>query len=101
LGSGKFPTRLGLTWSDRVSFVLTDKLQVKRLDFLETDKDEIEGEELSEVDAAERFDIDFAVMSGELAGLLKDLAAVLSSESAAGDWQVESRPVLRPQPSVS
>ncbi|MDB6083553.1 MAG: recombinase RdgC, partial [Gammaproteobacteria bacterium] len=27
LGAGKYPTRLGLTWNDRVSFVLNDKLQ--------------------------------------------------------------------------
>lgn len=81
LNTGKYPTRLGLTWCDRVSFVLTDKLQVKRLDFLELGKDEIQGEERTDVDAAERFDIDFAVMSGELAGLLKDLAAVMGSEA--------------------
>src|ERR1700677_384849 len=66
LGAGKYPTRLGLTWNDRVSFVLTDKLQVKRLEFLEMTKDAPEGEE---VDPEEQFDIDFAVMAGELASL--------------------------------
>lgn len=91
LGSGKYPTRLGLTWSDRVSFVLTDKLQVKRLDFLELGKDDIQGEETTEIDAAERFDIDFAVMSGELGGLLRDLAAVLGPGEAAADWPAQSR----------
>jgi len=101
LNSGKYPTRLGLTWRDRVSFVLTDQLQVKRLDFLEMGKDEIEGEETSDVDAAERFDIDFAVMSGELAGLLQDLAAVLGSESAAAEWPAQGRALLLPQQSVS
>jgi recombination associated protein RdgC len=73
LACGKYPTRLGLTWNDRVSFVLTDKLQVKRLEFLELSKDSTEDEE---VDPAEQFDIDFAVMTGELAALLKDLAAL-------------------------
>ena len=34
LNSGKFVTRLGLTWNDRVSFVLTEKLEIKRLQFL-------------------------------------------------------------------
>jgi len=34
LSAGKYVTRLGLTWNDRISFVLTDKLQIKRLDFL-------------------------------------------------------------------
>ena len=89
LASGKYPTRLGLTWNDRVSFVLTDKLQVKRLEFLEMAKDVPEGEE---VDPAEQFDIDFAVMAGELASLLGDLARVLGKESTAtAAWPARSK----------
>ena len=89
LNAGKYPTRLGLTWNDRVSFVLTDKLQVKRLDFLEMSKDDAQADE---VDPAEQFDIDFAVMAGELANLLKDLTALLAGESAkGGDWQERSK----------
>src|ERR1700682_3636847 len=79
LAAGKYPTRLGLTWNDRVSFVLTDKLQVKRLEFLEMNKDDTEGDD---VDPAEQFDIDFAVMAGELGRLLKDLSQALGNESA-------------------
>jgi len=89
LGAGKYPTRLGLTWNDRVSFVLTDKLQVKRVDFLEMSKDDTQADD---VDPAEQFDIDFAVMAGELANLLKDLTAVLAGESAkSGEWQAPSK----------
>ncbi len=89
LNAGKFPTRLGLTWNDRVSFVLTDKLQVKRLDFLEMNNDDTQADE---VDPAEQFDIDFAVMAGELASLLKDLTAVLAGDSAnAADWSARSK----------
>ena len=89
LVAGKFPTRLGLTWRDRLSFVLTDKLQVKRLDFLETSKDDTAGDD---VDPAEQFDIDFAVMAGELAALLQDLAEVLADASAEiADWQAQSK----------
>src|ERR1700730_155884 len=77
LTAGKYPTRLGLTWNDRVSFVLTDKLQVKRLEFLEMSKDDTSGDD---VDPAEQFDIDFAVMAGEIQKLLKDLTAVLGAE---------------------
>ncbi len=87
LAAGKYPTRLGLTWNDRVSFVLTDKIQVKRLDFLEMSEDDA-GDD---VDPAEQFDIDFAVMAGELASLLKDLTAVLGEEAAAGEWQAQSK----------
>lgn len=89
LSSGKYPTHLGLTWNDRISFVLTDKLQVKRLDFLEMSKEPTEGDD---VDPAEQFDIDFAVMAGELANLLKDLAQVLGAEAAvAAEWPVRSK----------
>ena len=89
LAAGMYPTRLGLTWNDRISFVLTDKLQLKRLDFLELSKDNAEGDD---IDPAEQFDIDFAVMAGELANLLKDLTGVLSSESAgSADWPAHSK----------
>ena len=89
LAAGKYPTRLGLTWKDRVSFVLTDKLQVKRLEFLEMSKDNTEGDD---VDPAEQFDIDFAVMAGELGGLLKDLTSVLGSDaSGRTEWPSRSK----------
>jgi len=81
LKAGKHPTRLGLTWSDRVSFVLTDKTQVKRLEFLEMTKDTADG---GDVDAAEQFDIDFAVMAGELAKLLEDLGEAMGGEIRKG-----------------
>jgi recombination associated protein RdgC len=89
LAAGKYPTRLGLTWNDRVSFVLTDKLQVKRLEFLEMSKDNTEGDD---VDPAEQFDIDFAVMAGELGGLLKDLTSVLGNDtSERAEWPSRSK----------
>ncbi|MDB6042582.1 MAG: recombinase RdgC [Gammaproteobacteria bacterium] len=77
LAGGKYPTRLGLTWNGRISFVLTEKLQVKRVEFLDMTKDTADGGEL---DKAEQFDVDFAVMAGELAKLLDDLVQVLGSE---------------------
>jgi recombination associated protein RdgC len=89
LAAGKYPTRLGLTWKDRVSFVLTDKLQVKRLEFLEMSKDKTEGDD---VDPAEQFDIDFAVMAGELGRLLKDLTSALGSDTSdRTEWPSRSK----------
>ncbi len=90
LKSGKNPTRLGLTWADRLAFVLTDKLQVKRVDFLEMSKDTADG---GDIDAAEQFDIDFAVMAGELAKMLDDLseAARGRSEETGGCYCAERR----------
>lgn len=77
LKAGKYPMKLGLTWSDRISFMLTDKLQVKRLEFLEMTRDTADG---GDVDEAEQFDIDFAVMTGELAKLLEDLGEALGGQ---------------------
>jgi recombination associated protein RdgC len=77
LKAGKYPMKLGLTWADRIAFMLTDKLQVKRLEFLEMTKDSADG---GDVDEAEQFDIDFAVMTGELAKLLEDLGEALGGQ---------------------
>ena len=85
--AGKYPTRLRLTWNDRLSFVLTDKLQLKRLDFLELRQDDVEREE---VDPAEQFDIDFAVMAGELGAMLSELAA-LFAVPVDMDWREQTK----------
>jgi recombination associated protein RdgC len=82
LAAGKYPTRLGLTWNGRVSFVLTDKLGLKRIEFLEMVAEQADGEE---VDPAEQFDIDFAVMAGELSALLTDLAQIIESPQSSKD----------------
>jgi recombination associated protein RdgC len=77
IGAGKTVTRLGLTWNDRISFLLTDKLQIKRLAFLDVLREEAEQEAQ---DADEQFDIDFVLMAGELARLFADLVAALGGE---------------------
>jgi recombination associated protein RdgC len=77
VAAGKQAVRLGLTWRDRVSFVLTDLLQVKRLDFLEVL--ERSGESQDEA-AAERFDLDFALMAGELSRMIAELVDALGGE---------------------
>lgn len=77
IADGKIVTKLGVTWNDRVSFVLTDKLQVKRLAFLDILKDEAEQ---SAAEADEQFDIDFALMAGELNLMLDDLLLALGGE---------------------
>jgi recombination associated protein RdgC len=80
LSAGKYPTRLGLTWNDRISFVLTEKMQIRRVQFLEMSKDAAEE---GDIDATEQFDIDFTVMAGELAKLLDDLVEALGGEQVA------------------
>lgn len=77
LSQGKLPTRLALTWDDRISFVLTEKLEVKRLAFLDLLKDQADQ---SAENAAEQFDADFALMTGELSRFLPCLVEALGGE---------------------
>jgi recombination associated protein RdgC len=77
IAAGKVVTRLAMTWGERISFLLNENLQLKRLNFLDILKDEADG--LAE-NEDERFDIDFTLMSGEVARLLDDLIAALGGE---------------------
>ncbi len=77
LASGKLPTRLALTWDDRISFILSEKGEVKRLAFLDLLKEEAEK---SAEHADEQFDADFALMTGELSRFLPQLVAALGGE---------------------
>ena len=77
LAAGKLPTKLALTWDDRLSFVLGEKGEIKRLAFLDLLKEEAEK---SAEHASEQFDADFALMSGELARFLPQLVDALGGE---------------------
>jgi len=79
IAAGKIATKLGMTWNDRVSFLLTDKLQLKRLAFLDVLK---EAAEQAAGNADEQFDADFALMTGELVRLFEDLLVALACEHA-------------------
>ena len=79
LESGKTPTRLGLTWNGRIAFLLHQNLHVKRVQFLDVYKDDnAKGE-----NPHEQFDIDFALMTGELRQLLDELTEVLGGAQSA------------------
>lgn len=80
ISSGKSPTRLGLSWNDRVAFMLSAEMQIKRVQFLDIVKDRAEDQAEA---ADEQFDIDFALMTGELGHLLSDLIEVLGGEALA------------------
>jgi recombination associated protein RdgC len=77
--AGKQPTRLALTWNGRVSFVLTDALQIKKLAFLDG---VYEGRKADRSDEA--FDADAAIATGELAPLIGDLIDALGGEAPLG-----------------
>lgn len=74
---GKLPTKLAMTWDDRVSFVLTEGLQLKKLAFQDT---VFEGQ--TQDDAG--FDADVAIATGELCKLIPDLIAALGGEGRSG-----------------
>lgn len=75
---GKMPTRLALTWNDRVSLVLTEGLQLKKLAFLDV---VFEGTTAGKDDG---FDADVAIATGELQKLLPALLAALGGETPLG-----------------
>jgi recombination associated protein RdgC len=75
--SGKQCTRLALTWADRISFVLTDGLDIKRVSPLDVLK---EGNDTIASNDDEKFDSDMALMTGELAKLLAELVDALGGE---------------------
>lgn len=80
LAGGKQPTRLALTWNDRVSFVLTAEAQVKRVEFIGIAED---AREAASERVEEQFDADFALMTAELARFLPELVTALGGEKEA------------------
>ena len=65
LTAGKLVTKLALTWQDKISFILSTDLTISRIKFLNI---ESTGET-----PAERFDSDFALMTGEFTQFFNDL----------------------------
>jgi len=77
LADGKTATRLSLTWNDRISFALTDQLQIKQVAFLDIIKEEAESQAET---AEEQFEADFILMTGELSHFLQDFVEALGGE---------------------
>ncbi len=80
IATGKQVTRLGLIWRERIRFVLTDQLQLKRLQFLD-----VLQEEASQAgdDLASLFEATFLLMAEELGDLVNDLVAALGGLEAS------------------
>ncbi len=77
IAAGKLPTKLALTWDERVSFMLTEGLQLKKITFLDTvfeDKAADDG----------GFDTDVAIATGELSRMLPDVIEALGGEAQPG-----------------
>ncbi|TAL72353.1 MAG: recombination-associated protein RdgC [Burkholderiaceae bacterium] len=76
--AGKLPTRLALTWEGRVSLLLTESLQIKKIAFLEGVFDGTSQER------EDGFDADAAIATGELRKLVPDLLLALGGEVVPG-----------------
>lgn len=78
IAAGKMPTRLAMTWNDRVSFLLTEALQLKKVAFLDV---VFEEQATTPADGQDdSFDGDVALATGELRQLLPALLEALGGE---------------------
>ena len=75
LEQGKLPTKLAMTWDERISFVLTDAMLVKKLHFGDVvfEKPKAGGDD--------GFDANAAIATGELSKLIPDLIEALGGEA--------------------
>ena len=80
IAAGKQCTRLALTWSDRISFVLTENMSIKRVAPLDILK---ESTDPTAQNDDERFDADMMLMTGEMNRMLTDLVAALGGQVEA------------------
>lgn len=80
IAAGKQPTRLALTWNGRVSFVLTEGLQIKRIAFEDGVFEKQPG-----ASRDENFDADAAISTGELLPMVGDVLDALGGEQALGE----------------
>lgn len=70
---GKVPTQLAMTWDNRVSFVLTESMTIKKIKLLDV---VLEGPAAQEGG----FDTDVAIATGELSQLIPNLIEALDGE---------------------
>jgi recombination associated protein RdgC len=97
--SGKVPTRVAMTWRDRVSFILTESMQLKKVAFLDV---VFEGPMAAagKMDKGEAFDADAAIATGELIELIPDLLEALGGEQVMGQGS-PATPGSVPPPTTS
>lgn len=78
LDSGMQVTQINLSWDEKISFLLTDELIIKRIKYLDTLQDKAAE---SDTDAAERFNANFYLLTSELSKMLADIVRVLGGEN--------------------
>jgi len=78
INTGYRVKKLAMNWQERLSFVLSEDLSVKRMRF---DTEIIDGAGDSSDDEASRFDADFAIMSAELEEFIPALLAAVKAKA--------------------
>ena len=73
IATGKLVSKLALVWDEKISFTISDELVISKVKFLDVLQDSMNDEDPQS--AAEKLDIEFALMTGEVSGMLKDLMA--------------------------
>jgi recombination associated protein RdgC len=84
---GKLPTQLALSWDGRVAFVLTETLQLKKVQYLDGVMDE-SGTDKNE----DRFHADVALSTGLLGPMIDSLIEALGGEMALGAAAADQAP---------
>jgi recombination associated protein RdgC len=79
LESGKQVIKLAVNWTDRLSFIVDENLAIKRLKFLDLIQDQVADTDAE--DEIAQFDVDFSIMSLELANFLPRLIEIFGGEN--------------------
>lgn len=79
LDSGKQVIKLAVSWSERLSFIIDENLTVKRLKFLDLIQDQVTDSDIE--DEQSKFDVEFSIMSLELANFLPRLIEIFGGEN--------------------
>jgi len=87
VAEGKLPTKLAMSWEGRVGFVLTEGLQLKKLNFLDGVFDDRPSG-----DDEDAFDTDVVLATGELRQLIPALVKALGGELPPGSAAPVSPP---------
>jgi recombination associated protein RdgC len=93
LTSGKMPTRLALSWRERVAFTLTEGFTIKKISFLD-----LAFEGRPEASGDEAFDADLALATGELGRLIPALIEGLGGEHDFAAAGTAAAPAALPAP---
>jgi recombination associated protein RdgC len=78
---GKVPTQVAMSWGDRMSFVLTESMAIKKIKLLDV---VLEGAKTQAESKDDSFDADVAIATGELSRFIPELIEALGGELQLG-----------------